>query len=156
VEGTGLVVNLVYNPAGAFLPPSQKGIEADFKRELKDRYGVNFSNLYSITNMPVGRFLKFLKSSGNLAFYMDRLISSYSAQAAESVMCRNTLSVGWDGSLYDCDFNQMLGLKCGWGAPYNIEDFDIKKLNTRRVITGPHCYGCTAGAGSSCTGEVAN
>ncbi len=156
VEGTGLVVNLVYNPAGAFLPPSQKGIEADFKRELKDRYGVSFSNLYSITNMPVGRFLKFLNSSGNLAFYMDRLVSSYNAQAAESVMCRNTLSVGWDGSLYDCDFNQMLGLKCGWGAPDNIEDFDIKKLNTRRVVTGPHCYGCTAGAGSSCTGEVAN
>lgn len=154
--GTRLTLNLVYNPAGAFLPTSQKGIEADFKRVLKDRFGINFSNLFSLTNMPVGRFLKFLESSGNLAYYMDQLVSSYNPQAAESVMCRDAISVGWDGSLYDCDFNQMLGLKCGWGAPAHIKDFHPERLDSRRVVTGPHCYGCTAGAGSSCTGEVAN
>jgi hypothetical protein len=105
--------------------------------------------------MPVGRFLKFLESSGNLTSYMERLVSSYNPQAAECVMCRNILSVGWDGLLYDCDFNQMLGLKCGWGAPNQLKDFNKHRLDERKVVTGPHCYGCTAGAGSSCTGEVA-
>jgi radical SAM/Cys-rich protein len=155
LEGTGFILNLVYNPAGAFLPPSQNGVEVDFRRELEKRYGRSFSNIYTITNMPLGRFLKFLESSGNLTSYMERLVSSYNPQAAECVMCRNILSVGWDGSLYDCDFNQMLGLKCGWGVPNHLKDFDKDKLDVRKVVTGPHCYGCTAGAGSSCTGEVA-
>jgi radical SAM/Cys-rich protein len=154
VEGMG-ILNLVYNPAGAFLPPSQNGVEADFRRELKKRHGISFSNIFTITNMPVGRFLNFLESSGNLSSYMERLVSSYNPRAAECVMCRSTLSVGWDGTLYDCDFNQVLGLKCGWGAPDHLKDFDKDELEGRRVVTGPHCYGCTAGAGSSCTGEVA-
>lgn len=154
-EGSPLVLSLVYNPCGAFLPPPQQSIEADFKRELGGRYGISFTGLYTITNMPVGRFLKFLKKSGNFKSYLERLAASYNAAAAENAMCRSLISVGWEGSLYDCDFNQMLGLKCGFGAPDNILDFDADKLGRRRIVTGPHCYGCTAGAGSSCTGEVA-
>ncbi|MBI1912622.1 MAG: arsenosugar biosynthesis radical SAM protein ArsS [Deltaproteobacteria bacterium] len=154
VEGSGLELNLVFNPCGAFLPPQQKAIEADFKRELKKRYGVSFSSLYTITNMPVGRFLDFLKQSGNLRGYMEKLQSSYNPSAASNVMCGETLSVGWDGSLYDCDFNQMAGLKCGPGSPIHIKHFDRLKLESRRIVTGAHCFGCTAGAGSSCTGAV--
>ncbi len=155
MEGSGLALNLVYNPCGAFLPPSQKAIEADFRRELGKRYGVSFTGLFTITNMPIGRFLRFLKDSGNLTRYMERLQGSYNGNAARNVMCRQTLSVGWDGALYDCDFNQMIGLRCDHGAPDHIRDFDGGKLGKRRVVTGPHCYGCTAGAGSSCTGAVA-
>lgn len=155
VDGSGLILNIVYNPCGAFLPPSQKAIEADFRRELKKRYGVSFTSLFTITNLPVGRFFKFLKDSGNLKLYMERLRDSYNPAAARNVMCKETISVGWDGSLYDCDFNQMLGLKCDHGAPGHLKDFDGKKLIMRRIVTGPHCYGCTAGAGSSCTGVTA-
>ena len=155
MEGSGLELNLVYNPGGAFLSPSQKAIEADFRRELKRRHGLSFSNLFTITKMPVGRFLGFLKSSGNLRRYMERLQGAYNGEAADNVMCRRTLSVGWDGSLYDCDFNPMLKEKCDHGAPSHIRDFDGTALEKRRIVTGPHCYGCTAGAGSSCTGTVA-
>lgn len=155
MEGTGLKLNLVYNPCGAFLPAPQKSIEADFRRELDRRYGVSFTNLFTIANMPIGRFLKFLKESGNFERYISRLAASYNPRAASNVMCRNTLSVGYDGSLFDCDFNQMLGLKCDHGAPSHLRDYDGKKLRERRIVTGLHCYGCTAGAGSSCTGAVA-
>lgn len=154
-EDGELRLSLVYNPCGAYLPPSQKSIEADFRRELAKRYGVSFTGLYTLANMPVGRFLEFLKRSGNLKGYIERLTASYNPAAAESAMCRTTVSVGWDGTLYDCDFNQMLGLKCGFGSSERIEDFDSEELGSRRIVTGPHCYGCTAGAGSSCTGEVA-
>ncbi|MBI2414053.1 MAG: arsenosugar biosynthesis radical SAM protein ArsS [Deltaproteobacteria bacterium] len=154
VEGSGLKLFLVYNPCGAFLPPPEKSIEADFRRELKKRHGVSFTGLFTITNMPVGRFLEFLNVSGNFIGYMERLKSSYNPEAAVNVMCRNTISVAWDGSLYDCDFNQMLGLKCG-GPPDHIRDFDHERLSVRRIVTGAHCYGCTAGAGSSCAGAVA-
>jgi len=154
VEGSSLTLNLVYNPCGAFMPPQQKSIETDFRREMQKRYGVSFNNLFTITNMPVGRFLKFLSDSGNLEPYIARLQSSYNPSAVTNVMCRNTVSVGWDGTLYDCDFNQALGLKCGFNAPDNINAFDVKTLSVRRIVTGPHCYGCTAGAGSSCTGAT--
>ncbi|MBI5875950.1 MAG: arsenosugar biosynthesis radical SAM protein ArsS [Deltaproteobacteria bacterium] len=154
-EDSGLVLNLVYNPAGAFLPPSQKSLEADFKRELLKRHGIIFNNLYTITNMPVGRFLNYLNASENYDGYMEKLISSYNPNAASQAMCRYTLSVAWDGSLYDCDFNQMLGMKVNHGAPSNIKEFDLNKLCNRRIATGIHCYGCTAGAGSSCGGAVA-
>ena len=153
-EGSGLILNLVFNPAGAYLPPGQSSIENDFKRELKKKSGIVFNSLFTITNMPVGRFLEFLRRSGNLKPYMERLAASYNPEAAKSVMCRDTLSVGWDGSLYDCDFNQMLSYKCNHGAPSRIEDFDFGKLRARLVVTGTHCYGCTAGEGSSCTGAV--
>lgn len=154
MEGGELMLNLVYNPCGAFFPPAQKAIEADFRMELRKRYGVIFTNLFTITNMPVGRFLTFLKHSGNLGKYMKRLQDAYNPSAAANAMCRQTLSIGWDGSLYDCDFNQMLGLGCNHGAPSHIKDFDGKSLDARRIVTGLHCYGCTAGAGSSCAGTV--
>lgn len=151
---SGLTVNLVYNPVGAFLPPKQEAIEAQFKKELRSKYGIEFNHLYTITNMPISRFLEFLVKSGNYDQYMTRLANSFNATAAAGVMCRHTLSVGWDGKLYDCDFNQMLELPVDHGAPTHIRDFDPTQLHHRRIVTGNHCYGCTAGSGSSCGGAV--
>ena len=153
-DESDLILNLVYNPGGAFLPPSQAAIEADFKQELDRWYGIRFNHLFTIANMPVGRFLHFLERKGNLDSYMRRLIAAYNPEAAAGVMCRYTLSVGWDGTLYDCDFNQMLELNCNHGAPRHLNEFDLKKLMHRRIVTGLHCYGCTAGAGSSCGGAL--
>lgn len=155
IEGTGLTLNLVYNPCGAYLPPSQKSLEMDFKRELKRRYGISFNSLFTITNMPIGRFFKFLRDSNNFVQYTERLQSSYNPAAAVSVMCREIVSIGWDGGIYDCDFNQMLGIRCNHGAPDHLRSFEPAQLDKRRIVTGFHCYGCTAGAGSSCTGAMA-
>ncbi|HSB18313.1 MAG TPA: arsenosugar biosynthesis radical SAM (seleno)protein ArsS [Bryobacteraceae bacterium] len=154
-EGSGLRLNLVYNPVGAFLPPAQAAIEADFRRELLRRHGIVFNSLYTITNMPISRFLEFLLRTGNYDRYMEKLVSAYNPAAAAGVMCRSMLSVGWDGTLYDCDFNQMLELRVDHGAPAHIRDFDPGALARRRIVTGQHCYGCTAGAGSSCGGATA-
>ena len=154
IEGCGLILNLVFNPGGAFLPPSQRALEADYKREMQKRYGISFNNLFTITNLPVGRFLAYLNSSGNFEMYMGKLVASYNPSAATNVMCRNILSVGWDGTLYDCDFNQMLGLSVNHGAPSHLKEFDISMLSKRQIVTGIHCYGCTAGAGSSCGGTT--
>jgi radical SAM/Cys-rich protein len=151
---SGLVLNLVYNPVGAFLPPNQESIEAQFKKELLTKHGVEFNRLYTITNMPISRFLDFLVTSGNYEPYMTRLANAFNPTAAAGVMCRSTLSVGWDGRLYDCDFNQMLDLSINHGAPAHIRDFDPAQLNHRRIVTRNHCYGCTAGPGSSCGGSV--
>ncbi|MBZ5592595.1 MAG: arsenosugar biosynthesis radical SAM protein ArsS [Acidobacteriia bacterium] len=155
-DGSGLRLNLVYNPVGAFLPPAQRAVEADFKRELTHRYGIVFNSLYTITNMPINRFLDFLLRSGNYARYMEKLIRAYNPAAASGVMCRYTLSVGWDGTLYDCDFNQMLDLPVGYGAPAHVGDFHAAQLGRRRITVGQHCYGCTAGSGSSCAGVTVN
>jgi radical SAM/Cys-rich protein len=155
VEGGGLVLHLVYNPVGAFLPPEQSAIEADFKRELLNRYGVTFNRLYTITNMPIKRFLEYLRRSGNEERYMRRLVESFNPAAVEGLMCRTTLSVDWTGRLYDCDFNQMLELPIADGLPPTIADFDPEKFARRAVTTAAHCFGCTAGAGSSCGGAVA-
>ncbi len=152
--GTGLVLNLVTNPVGAFLPPSQAALERDTRRELERRHGVVFNNLLTLTNMPISRFLEFLLASGNYEAYMQRLVRAFNPAAVAGVMCRTTLSVGWDGRLFDCDFNQMLDLTVAGGAPAHIRDFDLDCLSTRRVVTGRHCYGCTAGAGSSCGGAT--
>ena len=149
-----LKLNLVYNPAGAFLPPAQQQIENDFRRELGRRYGIVFHRLYTITNMPISRFLEFLLGSGNYDRYMDRLVQAFNPVAAAGVMCRNMLSVGWDGTLYDCDFNQMLDLPVDHGSPKHIRDFDGQALASRRIVTREHCYGCTAGHGSSCGGAT--
>lgn len=149
---SGLTLNLVYNPGGAFLPPAQHAIEADFRKELLARFGIRFNHLLIITNVPVGRFLTFLHESGNLSRYMERLAGAFNTAAAGRVMCRELVSVGWDGRLYDCDFNQMLGLTC---QPGRIEDFDINTLQQRRIVLHNHCYACTAGAGSSCGGATA-
>lgn len=153
---TGLVLNLVYNPLGASLPPCQTALEADYKRELKDNFGIVFNKLFTITNMPISRFLVYLIRSGRYDEYMQRLHDAYNPKAASNVMCRNTLSIGWDGSMYDCDFNQMLNLTVDHGAPKHICDFDMAQLNQRQIVIGQHCYGCTAGAGSSCGGAVVN
>ncbi len=153
-EDTDLMLNLVYNSGGAFLPPSQRSIEIEFKRELDKRFGIKFNKLFTMTNLPIGRFKDFLIRTDNYSAYLKRLIDAYNPTAAAGVMCRYTLSVSWDGSLYDCDFNQMLGIKCDHDAPYHIKDFDLEKLKNRRIVTGLHCYGCTAGAGSSCGGAV--
>lgn len=152
--GSGLVLNLVHNPVGAFLPPKQATIEARFKDELRTKHGVEFNRLYTITNMPISRFLAFLLESGNYEQYMTRLSNAFNPAAATGVMCRYTLSVGWDGTLYDCDFNQMLDLPVSHGTPRHIRDFDPARLHHRQIVTRNHCYGCTAGSGSSCGGSV--
>jgi radical SAM/Cys-rich protein len=153
--GSELTLNLVYNPVGAFLPAKQEALEAQFRKELRARHGVEFNHLYTITNMPISRFLEFLVESGNYDGYMERLANAFNPATAAGVMCRYTLSVGWDGMLYDCDFNQMLELPVGYGAPGHIGDFDAARLHRRRIVTRNHCYGCTAGSGSSCGGTVA-
>lgn len=152
--GTGLSLNLVFNPVGAFLPPKQDAIEAQFRKELQHKYDVEFTHLYTITNMPISRYLEFLVDSGNYEGYMERLANAFNPAAAAGVMCRYTLSVGWDGTLYDCDFNQMLDLPIECEASAHIRDFDPARLHHRRIVTRNHCYGCTAGSGSSCGGVV--
>ena len=153
--GTGLVLNLVHNPVGAFLPGPQASIERDYRRELRERHGIVFDHLYTITNMPISRYLEFLERTGNLERYMDLLVRAFNPAAVRSVMCRTYLSVGWDGRLYDCDFNQMLDMPCDGGAPATLEALLTSGSLQRRVRTARHCFGCTAGAGSSCTGTVA-
>jgi radical SAM/Cys-rich protein len=153
-RGSGLELNLVFNPVGAFLPPKQAAIEVQFRRELEQRHGAVFNRLYTITNMPISRFLEFLLASGNYAAYMERLVATFNPAAAASVMCRSTVSVGWDGTLYDCDFNQMLDLPVAADAPAHVRDLDVARLGRRRIVTRKHCYGCTAGAGSSCAGAT--
>lgn len=155
MEETGLTLNLVYNPAGAFLPPAQTALEKEYKDELQKHYGISFNNLYVITNMPINRYLDYLLVSGNYEKYMDKLIHAFNPAAAKNVMCRNTISIGWDGYLYDCDFNQMLDLKVSCTNAQHINHFNIDTLNNRDIILNQHCYGCTAGAGSSCGGAVA-
>ena len=154
-SGSGLALNLVYNPTGAFLPADQSALEQDFRRELRTRHGIEFNSLYTITNMPISRYLEFLVRSGNYQRYMERLVSAFNPSAAVGVMCRTMISVGWDGRLFDCDFNQMLDMQVGSGMPRHIRDFDPALLANRRIVSGQHCYGCTAGAGSSCGGSTA-
>ena len=153
--GTGLVLNLVANPVGTFLPGNQAALERDWKRQMQRLYGIEFNALYTITNMPISRFLEHLENTGNLHEYMDRLVNAFNPAAAAGVMCRNTLSVGWDGTLYDCDFNGMLDLPVHPGVPRTIFEWDQVRLNTREIVLGAHCFGCTAGAGSSCGGATA-
>ena len=154
-RGAGLVLNLVTNPVGTFLPGDQRALEARWKREMKRRHGVEFDRLFAITNMPISRFLEFLEERGRTEEYLTRLANAFNPAAAAGVMCRNTLSVGWDGMLYDCDFNQMLELPVAAPAPRTIFDADLASLERRYIELGPHCFGCTAGAGSSCGGAVA-
>lgn len=148
-----LKLNLVYNPVGAFLPDGQKELEDVYKKKLKANYGIEFNELYAITNMPISRFLEYLMDTGNLEEYMSTLHQSFNPQAVAGLMCHDTLSIDYLGNIYDCDFNQMLDLKSDVAHP-NIMDFDAKSLTGRAIITDQHCYGCTAGAGSSCGGET--
>ncbi len=147
-------LTLVTNPVGAFLPADQKALEQEWKRELDRRFGLQFDTLFTITNMPISRFLEWLQETNNLEGYMQSLVAAYNPAAAEGVMCRNTLSVGWDGRLYDCDFNQMLDMPVSTQEALHIRDFDIQRLDHRRIVTDRHCFGCTAGSGSSCGGAT--
>jgi len=143
---------LVTNPVGAFLPPPQASLEAEWKRELRRLHGIAFDALYCITNMPINRYLDWLIASGNLDGYLERLVTAFNPATVDGLMCRSTLSVGWDGRMYDCDFNQMLDLEVN--TPSHIADFDPTALSARTIRVGRHCFGCTAGAGSSCGGAL--
>jgi radical SAM/Cys-rich protein len=152
-----LPLHLIYNPIGAFLPPSQAELEADYKRELKKHFGIVFNNLYTLTNLPIGRFAGYLRHSNKLNEYMQLLIRAFNPATINGLMCRNTISVGWRGEVYDCDFNQQLGMQCcGNGGSKAVFLWDIApdSLEGRQIMTGDHCFGCTAGAGSSCGGAI--
>ncbi len=153
-EGTGLILNLIHNPSGAFMPGNQSSLEHEYKRQLRERFGVEFNGLFVLTNCPVGRYLDYLLSSDNFDDYMADLASAFNPAAVSSVMCRNTLSVGWDGRLYDCDFNQMLGLIINDDSSTHVREFDFKRLSQREITVGNHCFACCAGAGSSCQGAL--
>ncbi|MEM9686573.1 MAG: arsenosugar biosynthesis radical SAM (seleno)protein ArsS [Bacteroidota bacterium] len=152
-EETGLTLDLVYNPSGAFLPIDQQAMESDFKKALKQDFNITFNHLFAITNLPISRFLEYLIASDNYEEYMYALVEAFNPKAVQNVMCTNTLSVSWDGWLYDCDFNQMLGLKIA-AKTNHISAYDEALLQDRDIATSQHCYGCTAGAGSSCQGAV--
>ncbi len=154
-EGTDLCLHLVYNPLGPSLPPPQVELEQDFKEELLSRYGIQFNRLLTITNMPISRFLKDLQEAGQVDSYYALLKKSFNVATVEDVMCRSLISVGWDGRLSDCDFNQMLDLPLQSDSPQWIKDFNLFTLEQRPIVVGSHCLGCTAGAGSSCGGTLA-
>lgn len=154
MEGSGLVLNLVYNPSGAFLPGSQSELEDQFKKKLRERFTVEFNSLFTITNIPISRFLEYLLRSDNFENYMEKLLSAFNPMAAAEVMCRNTISIGWDGYLYDCDFNQMLDLKVDTSNSTHLANWDSSALARRSIVINNHCFGCTAGAGSSCGGAT--
>lgn len=154
-DSSDRVLNLVYNPTGAFLPPSQDELEADYKKKLSDQFGIQFNNLFTITNMPIKRFGSTLISKGEFEGYMNLLKSSYSVNNLQTVMCRDLLSVDWQGNLYDCDFNQMLELPLLLdGQKKHISNISIEQLNDNNIVIADHCYGCTAGQGSSCGGAL--
>jgi radical SAM/Cys-rich protein len=152
--GSCLCLTLVFNPIGPRLPPDQAGLEATYRRELRSRYGIEFTRLFTITNMPISRFLDDLLRAGEHERYMDTLVAAFNPAAVAGLMCRTTLSVGWDGRLFDCDFNQMLDLSLTPGQPRHIRDFDPAALEHRPIVTHQHCYGCTAGRGSGCQGAI--
>jgi MoaA/NifB/PqqE/SkfB family radical SAM enzyme len=154
LRDSGLTLNLVYNPVGPHLPPEQAGLEKDYKERLLEDWGIHFNRLYTITNMPITRYAKYLKAMNQYEAYVELLINSFNPATLDELMCRNTLSIGWDGRLYDCDFNQMLEMPIRNGRPITIRDAYIWNLEGRRIETGNHCFGCSAGAGSSCQGAL--
>jgi radical SAM/Cys-rich protein len=151
---SSLELDLVYNPSGAFLPGDQQALENDFKKALKEDFDIDFNKLFTITNLPISRFLDYLIASENYEEYMHTLVEAFNPVAIENVMCTNTLSVSWEGYLYDCDFNQMLELKVASNHQH-IRDFNLNALEKRKIHLSQHCYGCTAGSGSSCQGSIA-
>ncbi len=150
----GLKLDLVHNPAGAYLPGSQEALESEYRRRLQQHYGVTFNQLFSLVNCPIGRYLQYLNASGNLEDYLRTLQYAFNARTVEKLMCRRTLSVGCDGRLYDCDFNQALDLVVNSGATNRIRDFEFSRLADREIVVRNHCFACTAGAGSSCQGSL--
>ena len=153
-KAVDLPLHLVYNPVGAFLPGPQAELEADYKRELKDHFGIVFNKLYSITNLPIARFASYLRHNNKLEEYMQLLIDNFNPATIDGLMCRNTISVGWRGEVYDCDFNQQLDMQWENGRRFFLWDVDPDKIDNREIMTGDHCFGCTAGAGSSCGGAI--
>jgi len=151
-----LQLNLVYNPGAAFLPGDQAALENDYRRELRDRFGIFFTHLLTITNMPLGRFGEKLKEKNRLDKYMKLLKESFNPDTVSGLMCRHQISIGWDGTLYDCDFNLALNMVMNHGAPDHIDKWNIEDVAGRRIMTDMHCFGCTAGSGSSCGGALAN
>ena len=149
-----LPLHLIYNPVGAFLPASQAKLEADYKREFKEHFGIVFNKLYTLTNLPVGRFAAYLRHNNKLEQYMNLLIEAFNPATIDGLMCRNTISVGWRGEVYDCDFNQQLDMQWKNGHEMFLWDVDPGKIENREVMTGDHCFGCTAGVGSSCGGAL--
>ena len=154
LEGSGLELHLVYNPGGPSLPPPQAQLELDYKKILLEKFNIQFNKLFTITNLPISRFLDALLTSGKYETYMEKLVNAFNPATIDGLMCKNTLSVGWDGTLYDCDFNQMLELQTAQNAPKHIRDFNNDALSKRTIVLSQHCYGCTAGAGSSCQGTI--
>lgn len=154
-SGSGPVLNLVYNPGGAFLPAEQARLESDYRSELAQRFGIAFTRLLTITNMPVGRFLAQLRKANEERKYIALLRESFNPNTLQGLMCRHQISIGWDGRVFDCDFNLALGMSVNHGAPDHIDHFDASALKKRRIVTGDHCFGCTAGCGSSCRGALA-
>jgi radical SAM/Cys-rich protein len=152
---TKLPLNLVYNPVGPYLPPNQSSLEADYRRELNVRFGIHFTNLLTITNMPIGRFMGDLRRQKQDDIYWRLLLDNFNPQTVDRLMCRHQISIDWNGRLYDCDFNLALNLPVNHGAQTHINDFDRNMLSRRRIVTGKHCFGCTAGCGSSCGGALA-
>lgn len=153
-KGENLKLHLVYNPGGPSVAPNQQNLEADYKVRLRDDFGIEFNQLYTITNLPIARFLEFLISVERYDDYMMLLANTFNPAAAKEVMCRNTLSVDWNGDLYDCDFNQMLKLPVAVKSSRNIRDFNLEELQQRHIVLNNHCFGCTAGEGSSCQGAL--
>lgn len=153
-ERSGLLLHLVFNPAGTALPGIQYELEKDYKRELKRSDGIVFNKLFTITNMPINRFLNYLIQQGQYEEYLEKLIDNFNPSAAMSVMCRDTISIDWTGRIFDCDFNQQLNLRIQQGVAEHIQDFDFEKLSHREISLGQHCFGCTAGEGSSCQGAL--
>jgi radical SAM/Cys-rich protein len=151
-EDSHLALHLMYNPAGAYLPPEQGPLEDRFQQELKKRYGIDFNRLYTLLNMPIGRFKEYLEKSSNYERYLGKLAAGFNPATVAGLMCRNLISVSWEGRLFDCDFNQALNLPLAEGLPQTIWDFDLPSLEHRPINLGDHCYGCTAAAGSSCGG----
>ena len=154
MKGSDLLIDIVHNPVGAYLPGSQAALEHEYHERLVFEHGVHFNQLFCLTNLPVGRYLDYLIESGNFEEYLSALCHSFNPAAVKNIMCRTMLSVGWNGSLYDCDFNQMLELAVNSGAPTSIMDFDMDKLKNREIVINNHCYGCVAGCGSSCQGAT--
>jgi len=149
-----LPLHLVYNPNGAFLPGPQPDLEADYKAELQRHFGIVFNRLFTITNMPIARFAAYLRQHQEFDEYMDLLARSFNPHTVGGLMCRNMLNIGWRGELYDCDFNQMLDLQWNDGRPLYLWEIDPEKIEGRAIATGDHCFGCTAGCGSSCSGAL--